>query len=90
MQRIVYSRGFPFGAPALYVRGGATRMPEVREHLKSLKARWDGTAHAWVMYGYADEATKILTEIRDRFGVDIVPKDGLDEGLVLQLPEETE
>lgn len=86
--RIVYSRGYPYGAPCLFLRGGATRLPEVKAAIKEAGARWDGQRHAWTAYAYAAEAAALLTDLRDRFGLEIVPSADLDADLIVDLPEE--
>jgi hypothetical protein len=83
--RIVYARGFPYGAPLVMLRGGATKDPAVKDFIKAEGFRWDGQRHAWAHYMYRDDFTKVLSALRDMFGCEIVPKEGMDPNYTIDL-----
>jgi len=82
--RIVYARGFPYGAPLAMVRGGGTQIPEVKEFLKAEGFRWGGR-YAWEHYLDRQDFGAILKTLRDRFGLEVVPKDGMDSNYLIDL-----
>lgn len=86
--RIVYSRGFPYGAPLVMIRGGATRVPAVREFLKAEGFHWAGSRYAWSHYLGRREFGAVLKTLRDRFGCDVIPKDGMDVSYQIDLDDE--
>ena len=83
--KISYSRGFPYGAPLVTVRGGATKQPDVRAFLKERGFSWDSRAHGWTHYMYGEEFTEVLWHLQDTFGCTVVPKDKLDANYILDL-----
>lgn len=80
--RIIYARGFPFGAPLFMLRGGGTRA--AKETLKELGFRWNGQSHAWEHYMNKPEAREVLVKLRDN-GYEILPKEGMDANYVIDL-----
>jgi hypothetical protein len=87
-QKIIYSRGFPYGAPLVMLRGGGTRLPGVKEFLREQGFRWEASgrpSHAWETYMNRPELGALLIELRDRFGCEIQPKEGMDESYLLDL-----
>lgn len=83
--RLVYHRGFPYGAPMVSLRGGATKIPEVRETLKGAGFYWDGAKYAWSTAMHRDELTNLLITLRDTFMLEVVPSASLREDYVLDL-----
>jgi len=88
--KLIYSRGYPFGAPVLYLRGGATRDTGVQAMIRDRGGRWDPGAHAWTLYMHTEEASAFLSDIRDARAVEIHPKDDLSAHLVLTLRDPLE
>lgn len=85
-KRIIYARGFPYGAPLVMIRGGATCDPEIRAYLRDeCKLTWDGTRYAWTSYLDRLDLGPILKTLRDRFGCDVMPKGGMDSNFILDL-----
>lgn len=89
-KRIIYARGFPYGAPMIWLRGGGTRDPEVREYLKlkeegKLNFWWDGSKHAWE--GVVVTEAELLTTLRHLrdMGYEILPKEGMRESYIIDL-----
>ena len=83
--KIIYSRGFPYGAPLAMIRGGATRDPDVKAAIKAAGFRYDGSKHAFTHYLYGDAFAEVLCSLRDGFGVEVLPKGGLDPNYILDL-----
>ena len=83
--RIIYSRGFPYGAPLAMIRGGATRIPVIKGFLKDEGFRWDGQRHAWTTYLHHDEFQPILRRLRNDFGCEVLPKSDLDPNYIIDL-----
>jgi hypothetical protein len=68
------------------IRGGATRDPDVRAFLKEKGYRWNGQRFCWEWYSPSNaDFRDILVELRDRFGCEVVPKEGLDAAYVIDL-----
>lgn len=86
--RIVYARGFPYGAPLAMIRGGATKLPEIKGYLKDQGFRWDGQRYAYTTYLHHDEFRPILKALRDDWGLEVVPKDGMDTNYIIDLDRE--
>jgi len=84
-RKIIYARGFPYGAPLVHLRGGATRDPLVKDAIKLAGFRWDSSMHAWKTYMDRLDLGTVLKALRDEFGCDIEPKDGMDENYILDL-----
>lgn len=83
---IFYSRGFPYGAPLVMLRGGATKNQEVREFLKAEGFRW-GSRYAWEHYLDRQDFGMILKTLRDTFGCNVMPKDGMDASYLINLDD---
>lgn len=83
--RVIYSRGFPYGAPLAMIRGGATRDPAVREYLRGEGFRWNPQSYAWEHYLDRRDFAPVLRHLRDRFGADVVPKEGMDASYLIDL-----
>jgi hypothetical protein len=82
VKRVVYARGFPYGAPLVVLRGGALRDPEAKAIVREAGFRWDGARHGYVSYSY--DPTGVLRALRDA-GYEVVPKADMDPGYVLDL-----
>jgi hypothetical protein len=67
------------------LRGGGTRLPEVKDFMRAEGFRWDGQKHAWSHYLYREDFARILLILRDRFGLEIVPKENMDANYVIDL-----
>jgi hypothetical protein len=78
MARIIYSRGFPYGAPLAMIRGGATKDADVKAYLKSHGMSWDGGIYAYTQYLDRRELGAILKSLRDDYGCEVMPKDTMD------------
>jgi hypothetical protein len=83
--KISYSRGFPYGAPQVMIRGGGSKLAPVKTFLKARGFSWDSRMHAWTHYMYGEEFAEVLIHLRDEFGCAILPKDGLDPNYILDL-----
>lgn len=77
-RKVIYARGFPYGAPLFMIRGGATRDLAIREFLKSERFTWDAQRYAWVHYLNRPECAAILAKLRDEYGCTIEAKSDLD------------
>lgn len=84
MSKIIYSRGFPYGAPMVWIRGGGTRDPEVKTYLKGEGFYWNGSRHAWESAMYADDLTTLLSALKGK-GYAVVPKDDMDPSYILDI-----
>ena len=85
--RIVYARGFPYGAPLAMLRGGGTRDPQVKDYLRANGFRWDSTAHAWTHYLDREDLAAILRRLRDYHGCTIEPKANMTPGRRINLDD---
>ena len=83
-KKIIYARGFPYGAPLAMVRGGGTSIPEVKAFLRVEGFRW-GSRYAWEHYLDREDFGAILKKLRDDFGLEVVPKDTLDTAYRIDL-----
>ena len=86
--KISYARGFPYGAPMVWIRGGATKDPYVRQYLKARGFWYAHEKHGWESAMYADEFLKILVALRDHHGCEVVPKANMDANYVIDLDAE--
>lgn len=85
--KIIYARGFPYGAPLVMLRGGAFKDPVVRDAVKSEGFGWDGRLFAWKHYLYTDDLRAVLRKLRDA-GCEVVPKSDLAPEYVIDLDAE--
>lgn len=46
-KNIIYSRGYPYGAPMVYIRGGGTKDLEVKDLLRAEGFQWNSLLYAW-------------------------------------------
>ncbi len=83
--KISYSRGFPYGAPQVRLRGGALKCDTVKSWVRDRGFRWNGQAHAYETYMYGEEFREVLEYLRDTFGCAIVPKSDLDANYIIDL-----
>src|SRR4029077_17144146 len=84
-RRIIYSRGFPCGAPLVMLRGGGLNVSGVKGFLRERDFKWDGRLHAWTTYLNAPELRSLLNILRTAYGCEILPKEGMDANYVLDL-----
>lgn len=84
-KRISYSRGFPYGAPLAMIRGGATRDEAVKSFIREHGFRWNGASYAWETYLDRMDFGPILKKLRDEYGCEVVPKDGMDSNYIINL-----
>ncbi len=85
---IVYSQGRPYGAPLVMIRGGATKVPKVKEYLKEMGFEWDSSGYrakyAWATYAPSDEwFAEVLRHLRD-MGCVIKPKEGMRKSYIVE------
>jgi len=85
-KRIIYARGFPYGAPLAMVRGAGTKDPDVKQFLKAEGFRW-GSRYAWEHYLGRQEFGAILKRLRDDFGCTVEPKDDMDTNYIINLDD---
>ena len=87
-RRIIYSRGFPYGAPLVMLRGGGLKVSGVKGFLRERDFKWDGRLFAWTTYMNAPEFRTILRILRDAYGCEIMPKPDMDANYVLDLDKQ--
>lgn len=83
-RHIIYARGFPYGAPLVFIRGGATRDDDVKAFLRSQGFHFSMEDHGWKHYLHRDDLALVLVTLRDRFGCDVVAKGDLDPGYIIE------
>jgi hypothetical protein len=83
--KISYSRGFPYGAPLVTLRGGALKRDEVKAWVRLQGFQWNSAAHGYQHYMYGDDLRDILEHLRDHFNCEIVAKSGMDANYILDL-----
>lgn len=83
--RIIYSRGFPYGAPLFMLRGGGLNRSGVKGWLREEGFRWNSQTHAWEHYMYRDDAARVLRTLQDAYGCEIVPKADLNPSYIIDL-----
>jgi len=88
MAKISYSRGFPYGAPLVMLRGGATKNSAVKDFIREQGFRWDGSTYAWTHYLDRSDFGPILKTLRDEYGCEVVPKKDLPAEYLLDLDDE--
>lgn len=85
-RRIIYSRGFPYGAPLAILRGGGTKEPEVKDFIKAQGFRWnDSVRYAWSSYQDRLDFGQVLKTLRDEYGCEVIPKEGMDRNYIIDL-----
>ncbi len=84
-RRIIYSRGFPYGAPLVMVRGGGLKVSGVLGYLREQNFTWNPERYCWQTYLNKPEFRTILRVLRDAYGCDVIPKEGLDENYIIEL-----
>ena len=82
--KVIYARGFPYGAPMVWLRGGGTRDPWVKTFLKACGFYWNPTQHGWESAMYKPELWKLLSFLQSQ-GCEIQPKSGMDPNYVIDL-----
>jgi hypothetical protein len=82
---LIYSRGFPYGAPLALIRGGATKQPEIRALLKQEGFQWDSGIHAWKSYKDRTDFGALLRVLRDEYDCNVMPKDSMDHSYRIDL-----
>lgn len=83
--RIIYAQGRPYGAPLVLIRGGATRLPIVRERLQQLNFQFSPERHGWATYLDTHTFAVVLRDLRDRYHCNVVPKDNLKRSYIIDL-----
>jgi hypothetical protein len=84
-RRIIYSRGFPYGAPLVMLRGGGLNISGVKGYLREQGFRWNSRSHAWESYMYRPEFETLLKILRDAYGAEIHAKEGMDESYLIAI-----
>ena len=85
--RIIYSRGFPYGAPKVMIRGGGTKDPAVLNYIKGLGFRYEGDIYAWSHYMDRSDFGPVLRILRDVYDCEVIPKDTMDKNYILDLDD---
>ncbi len=83
-KRIVYARGFPYGAPLFMLRGAATK--EIKPFLKEKGFQYDPMLYAWKTYLDGEDVRLFLLELQ-KMGFEVVPKDDMRKELIVNLKE---
>ena len=89
-RKIIYSRGFPYGAPLVMLRGGATKDEAVKDFIRAEGFRWQMSGRASYAYEhYMDRSDlgPVLKRLRDEFGCEVIPKEGMDTNYILDLDD---
>lgn|SRR5262245_12853568 len=86
---LIYSRGFPYGAPKVMLRGGATKQPEILALLKQLGFTYDGSIYAWTHYMDKRDFAALLIVLRDEYDCIVKPKASMDKNYVIDLDDPT-
>lgn len=84
---LYYSRGFPYGAPLVMLRGGATKQPEIKALLKQIGFQWDGAIHAWKTYMDRHDFGTLLLTLRDEYDCNVMPKESMDHSYRIDLDD---
>jgi hypothetical protein len=85
MANLIYSRGFPYGAPLVMVRGGATKVPVIKDFLKRNGFQWNGVRYAWETYMDRSDFGPLLKTLRDYYGANVMPKSDMDTSYLIDL-----
>ena len=86
--KIIYARGFPYGAPLVILRGEGINDSKVKEFLKKNRFLWDTGMNGWSNYLNRDDFKKILLALK-KMGYEVVPKSDLDKNYIIDLTEES-
>jgi hypothetical protein len=84
MKNIIYARGFPYGAPMVWIRGGGTRDQQVKDFLKEQGYWYAPEKHGWESAAYKADLLPILLKLKE-MGYNVIPKEGMDPGYVIDL-----
>jgi hypothetical protein len=87
-RKVIYSRGFPYGAPLVMLRGGGLKISGVLGYLREEGFRWQMSGRASYAYEHylgGEDLKKVLRILRDAYGCEIVPKDDMDKNYILDL-----
>jgi hypothetical protein len=84
-RRVIYSRGFPFGAPLVMLRGGGLKVSGVKGYLMERGFRWNPGRYAWETYMDKEDFTTLLLILRDSYGCEIHAKNDLDPNYILDV-----
>jgi hypothetical protein len=68
------------------IRGGATKDEKVQAFLRAEGFRW-GSRYAWENYLDRRDFGAILKRLRDEFGCEVIPKDGMDRNYRINLDD---
>lgn len=79
MKNIIYSKGYPYGAPLKILRGAGTR--EIKEYLKEKGFIYDKWQFGWINYLLDIEFLEILKELKIK-GYNIIPKKDIDKNYI--------
>jgi hypothetical protein len=85
-RRVIYARGFPYGAPLVMLRGGGLKISGVLGYLREEGFRWQASgraSHAYETYLGREDLTRVLTVLRDAYGCEILAKKGMDANYIL-------
>jgi hypothetical protein len=83
-RKVIYARGYPYGAPLLLIRGGATKHPEIVDFLKGNDFVYEGRpTYAWKTYAGLIATREILTILQDEYDCTILAKKTMDENYIL-------
>lgn len=66
------------------LRGGGLNISGVKGYLREQRFVWNGASHAYESYLHAPELRTLLCILRDAYGCEIQPKEGMDANYVLE------
>lgn len=82
--RIIYSLGFPYGAPLVMLRGGGTKHPDAKAIYKGrFGFVWDSVRYAWTSYMYESDFIPVLQALQDA-GFEVLAKKDLDDSYLVE------
>lgn len=79
MKNIIYSKGYPYGAPLKILRGVGTK--EIKDFLKEKGFIYDKFYFGWVNYILDNEFLEILKELKAK-GYNIIPKKEMNKDYI--------
>lgn len=85
-RKVIYARGFPYGAPLVMLRGGGLKISGVLGYLREEGFRWQGSgrpSHAYETYLDRSDLARVLGVLRDSYGCEIFAKKGMDSNYIL-------